>query len=82
MNWKSNIRTHEEEKVITRRRFFCWIPRIGSDRRWHWLETITRWEKNDGYPLDENTGKVIYVTLGELGTVSFKLIEGPEQYRL
>lgn len=78
MNWHCKIKP-AKPGIIRKRRLFCWVPRVGSDRRWHWLETIERWERNE-YVLDEKTGRVIYIALGELGSVEFALQEGTPKY--
>ena len=61
------IRYHERTHhtyIVRKRRFFCWIPTLGSDEDFHWLTRITRWELlcSDGayHPISEITKQTIY----------------------
>lgn len=48
---------------IRRRSLFAWVPRLGSDLKWRWLEGLVRWEYVDGQDqvavLDEISGKCV-----------------------
>ncbi len=85
MKWKlRKDKPDEYRKTITRKRkLFCWLPKVGSDNQWHWLETITRWEsvnRNGVFVIIEKTGCNYYPPIRKHGISKVKLVEGPEEF--